>query len=91
MEGVASIQRRYPLSVNKKQITALFSFLEQINIGDALLNGLLHSNDYKGRWVACRIEVLPTITHLALDIKAVSKPWEKKLQKPLYFLTFSRA
>ncbi|GFX31692.1 hypothetical protein TNCV_4082161 [Trichonephila clavipes] len=53
-----------------------------------MLNDLLHSNDYEGRRVACRIDVLPTTPHSALDTSAVIRSWKEKLPKS-HFLTFS--
>ncbi|GFX43491.1 hypothetical protein TNCV_4875111 [Trichonephila clavipes] len=58
--------------------------------GVAMLNGLLHSNDYEERRVTHCIEMLPSTHHSTLDTSAVVKPWKEKLQKSLYFLTFPR-
>ncbi|GFU48197.1 uncharacterized protein TNCV_4626231 [Trichonephila clavipes] len=44
-----------------------------INRGAAMLNGPLHSNDYEGRRMTCCIEMLPTISHSALDTCIVAK------------------
>ncbi|GFU04336.1 hypothetical protein TNCV_864341 [Trichonephila clavipes] len=84
------ISAGFPPSVNKKRITALLSYLVQIDNEIAMLNGLLHSNDYEGRRVTRCFEVLPTTPHSMLDTSAVAKLWKEKSLKSLYFLTFPR-
>ncbi|GFT55292.1 hypothetical protein TNCV_4611601 [Trichonephila clavipes] len=53
-----------------------------------MLNGLLHSNDYENRRVTRYTEVLSTTAYSKLDTRAVVNPWEEKLQKSFYFLTY---
>ncbi|GFV36804.1 hypothetical protein TNCV_5010881 [Trichonephila clavipes] len=54
-------------SANKERITALFSFLEQIDNEDAMLNSLLHSNGYEERRVTHCMEVLLANLQSTLD------------------------
>ncbi|GFS52425.1 reverse transcriptase domain-containing protein [Trichonephila clavipes] len=56
-------------SANKTRMTALFSSLVQIDSGAAMLNGLPHCSDYRGRRVTRGIERLLTTPHSALDTK----------------------
>ncbi|GFW45470.1 hypothetical protein TNCV_3244101 [Trichonephila clavipes] len=85
MKWMVSIHRRFHTFRQKKRITALLFFLVQIDNEAAMLNGLLHTNDYEERRVTRCREVLPTASHSALDISYVAKPWKEKLQKSLCF------
>ncbi|GFX20072.1 uncharacterized protein TNCV_1436321 [Trichonephila clavipes] len=73
------ISEGFTPSANKKRITVLFS-LVQIDKGAAMLNGLLHPNDYEERRVTHCIEALLTTPHSALDTSTVAKHWKEKFQ-----------
>ncbi|GFU19064.1 hypothetical protein TNCV_430971 [Trichonephila clavipes] len=61
------------------RVPSLLSSLGQVNNGAAMLNGVIHSNDYEGRRVTSCIEVLSTTPHSALDSNDVVKSWKEKL------------
>ncbi|GFX26967.1 hypothetical protein TNCV_1841391 [Trichonephila clavipes] len=60
--------------------------LVQIDNGAALLNGLLHSNNYEVRRVTRCIEGLPTKPHAMMDTSVVPQLFERRVAKiPLLF------
>ncbi|GFS78541.1 hypothetical protein TNCV_3147801 [Trichonephila clavipes] len=82
-EGMDDLYPDITPTSNKKRITVFLGADRQWKY--AMLNVLLHSNDYEGRRVTRCFEVLPTTLHSTPNTSSAAKPWKDNLQSAFTF------